>query len=274
MTGTIAQAVAITIHGNSILQRRLALEGDEFQERNSTFKFCESVNFIEHLSDPSKGNETLYAANVRDWFERLGREGAVGFRLSYGASGERTVPDRKLAGFVGGGGQWLIEARGPGSSDFWQPRWQIGNRGSRDRRIWRVFYDRVLSKMPLTEVRPENLQPLRLELKQCLEQIAQFARAQKLELFAQAFESGIARLESPDPLADAGYPDIAPPGFLSPAANQLLGCAQDAWVFGGMGSWNDLGFEGEVQARYDQLSEQLYQLLNRVIVAAANSSAS
>jgi hypothetical protein len=36
-----------------------------------------------------------------------------------------------------------------------------------------------------------------------------------------------------------------------------------------MGSWNDQGFAG--QDRYEHLSENLYKLLNRVIVAAANS---
>ncbi len=45
-------------------------------------------------------------------------------------------------------------------------------------------------------------------------------------------------------------------------------------VFGGMGSWNDIGFEGDDQVLYDRLSEDLYRLLNVAIVAAANASAS
>ena len=52
---------------------------------------------------------------------------------------------------------------------------------------------------------------------------------------------------------------MTPPMAPLPAA-QLLGAAQSAWVFGGMGSWNDLGFEGEDQALYDRLSEELYRL--------------
>jgi hypothetical protein len=43
-------------------------------------------------------------------------------------------------------------------------------------------------------------------------------------------------------------------------------------VFGGMGSWNDQGFDADTQLRYEALSEKLYQLLNRAIVVAANSS--
>jgi hypothetical protein len=40
-----------------------------------------------------------------------------------------------------------------------------------------------------------------------------------------------------------------------------------------MGAWNDQSFKGEAKALYEQLSENLYQLLNSAIVAAANSSA-
>jgi hypothetical protein len=40
-----------------------------------------------------------------------------------------------------------------------------------------------------------------------------------------------------------------------------------------MGSWNDLGLEGETQGRYEQVSDRLFKALNATIVAAANDSA-
>jgi hypothetical protein len=46
-----------------------------------------------------------------------------------------------------------------------------------------------------------------------------------------------------------------------------------AWVFGGMGSWNDQGFDGDDDRIYRELSDHLYDLLNQGICAAANSSA-
>ena len=53
---------------------------------------------------------------------------------------------------------------------------------------------------------------------------------------------------------------------------RLLDACQSAWVFGGMGSWNDMAFDGEVQVEYDRTSEQLFLALNEVILAAANAS--
>ena len=52
----------------------------------------------------------------------------------------------------------------------------------------------------------------------------------------------------------------------------LLDACQSAWVFGGMGSWNDLGFEGPEQTEYDRVSERLFTALNETIQSAANAS--
>lgn len=71
----------------------------------------------------------------------------------------------------------------------------------------------------------------------------------------------------------ATSPVHANPSLLPLEAIQLLSAAQSSWVFGGMGSWNDLGFEGEDQATYESLSEELYGTVNRAIVAATNASA-
>jgi hypothetical protein len=52
----------------------------------------------------------------------------------------------------------------------------------------------------------------------------------------------------------------------------LLEACQTAWVFGGMGSWNDLWFEGEDQGIYERVSERLFEAVNAGIEQAATSS--
>ncbi|GAB3914442.1 hypothetical protein GCM10011575_44990 [Microlunatus endophyticus] len=47
-----------------------------------------------------------------------------------------------------------------------------------------------------------------------------------------------------------------------------------AWVFGGMGSWNDLGFPDEgVEQDYEQLSSTLFAAVLTAITTATNSAA-
>jgi len=45
-----------------------------------------------------------------------------------------------------------------------------------------------------------------------------------------------------------------------------------AWVFGGMGSWNDIGFQDEKDRQlYEDLSDKLYDLVIAALVAGINS---
>ena len=69
-----------------------------------------------------------------------------------------------------------------------------------------------------------------------------------------------------------GY-DFAPESILPAEARQLLAAVHWSWVFGGMGSWNDLLFEGEDQKTYDRISERLFQAVNAAIEQAASDAA-
>ena len=56
------------------------------------------------------------------------------------------------------------------------------------------------------------------------------------------------------------------------AAMQLLFTAGMAWVFGGMGYWNDIGFKDKQDhERYKELTLQLYDNICDVVLAAVNS---
>jgi hypothetical protein len=271
MQGTIAQIVALTAHGNSIL--RGLSESRTFQDQNSTFTHCESVDFLATTPGIFAKKETIWAANPHNWFERLRKEDVHTLKISHGSSGRNDISDRMLVAFVGGGGRWLIETRSAERSDYWQARWQIGDRERRDKRIWRVSYARIHTGKPTEHGQANDLSQLKAELRECLGNIANFSRSHQLDWFTTAFESGMARLDSNTPLDGLYHQDFAPPGFLSPSANQLLGSVEVAWVFGGMGSWNDQSFEGESKTRYEELSESLFSLLNKAIVEAVNSSA-
>jgi hypothetical protein len=68
------------------------------------------------------------------------------------------------------------------------------------------------------------------------------------------------------------HKDLLPEGVIQDSATTLLDAVQSAWVFGGMGSWNDMGFDGDDQSEYIRVSEQLFQALNETIEEATNAS--
>jgi hypothetical protein len=271
--GTIAQVITLTIYGNAFVVGAPAFDVSGFYPANNTFLFCEYVRFVDLRQKGAACEEVAYAVDPPIWFARLKKDGVYAIRMVYGPAvgqnlGDKQIADRMLVGFVGGGGKWLIEAITPNGSDFWEARWDVGDQNRTDDRIWRVTYGRIASNRPTLERPAVDLYELKSRLADNLAAIGNFARMRKLEGFAKAFDAGLAQLNAQDP-----YKGAAPDRALPLAAAQLLGAIRAAWVFGGMGSWNDLCFEGDDQSLYERLSEDLYQLLNAAIGAAANTSA-
>jgi hypothetical protein len=65
---------------------------------------------------------------------------------------------------------------------------------------------------------------------------------------------------------------MLPPDFGPLAARQLVAAATRAWVFGGMGSWNDVWFANPALVqRYKALTPALFEAVLSAIVDGANA---
>ncbi len=271
MQTSLAQMVALTCYGNVAIQGK---DVPKFFPDNSTCQFCESVTFIAGGKPEGGKAQTIPVADSPDtWIQRLSKCSIVALRLHQRAQNQPQISDRYSSGFAGGGRLWRIEAlRQNSSSEFWLNKWEVGNRDSPDRKIWRVTYGLCeLSKtmqMPL-----RGLDDILADLRLALTAIRSFSETNKCGNFTVCFTNALRALDEPQ--ADIGYhKDLFPPGTLSDAAQSILKTAMTAWVFGGMGSWNDMGFNGETQIEYERVSDRLFDLLNEAIEAAATSSMS
>ena len=270
MNGPIAQIIALTCHGNAFLQ---GVDIGQFFPRNSTCIFCDRVTFvILEKSFLRKPKERTAANTPEEWFRYLKTVGAVGVRLSRTARNDPRISDRMTAGFVGGGGTWSMEVLLPKNrSALWVVRWEVWNQDAPEQRIWRVTYGRV-SEGAATKPRPYDLQLTATRLAQALREIHQFSAKRNCGGFTQFFADALDTLDSGGKNLHGYHKDLAPAGYLSDPAGTILDACQKAWVFGGMGSWNDMGFDGEEQKEYERISEQLFQILNQAIAEAANES--
>jgi hypothetical protein len=105
-----------------------------------------------------------------------------------------------------------------------------------------------------------------------MEAIAAFAEEHKLSRWHLIFRQALDILDSKDlvRLTDEGW--LIPTDNYSLIATQLLFAAGKAWVFGAMGSWNDLSFSDEAARQpYEKLSYDLYDCICVSILAAVNS---
>jgi hypothetical protein len=269
MQAQLAQMIALTCHANAGL-RGIAAPASFLG--NSTCGFCESINFFV-TGKPSDGQpqSAVFADSPDVWLRLLPTRSALELRIHQRAHNQPSISDRNASAFVGGGRQWAIEVMRKGPvSEFWLNRWEVGDRNAPDRKIWRVSYGLVATE----PTRPFSLRPLDAiiaDLRIVLGEIRAFAEANQCANFVPSFDAASRALD--DPEAEVGYhKDLAPPGVLTPQAMSLLKAAQSAWVFGGMGSWNDMGFDGAPQKEYERVSDTLFGLLNEAVEAAAASS--
>lgn len=265
--------MALVVHGNAYLQGEG--QATAFPATNSTLTFCEFVKFVDLSRSGANSHETAFAQDAASWLQELRKSGVQAIRMTHGPSKQNLVgtTDRMLVGFIGGGGRWLLETTGTNGSDYWEGRWELGDRDRADKKIWQVTYGRIATNHVSSPQTSIDLESMRQRLAKNLTDICAFARRRNLEGFANAFASGLANLGSSTPGIALYHSDLLTPE-MSLAAAQLISAAESSWVFGGMGSWNDLGFEGEDQTTYEDLSEDLYNLVNESLCSAANSTAS
>lgn len=256
MNGEVAFDLALVMAGNTFLAGsdpgEIADPG--LWQSTAETRYIDCVRF-----EAPTGKSTFWLGppEVADspgaWFAFLKGEGTVGLRLRR-VAGEMGR-NRMLAGFSGGGEQRMIETVRADGADLWRCAWEVG-RQDQEGRIWRVTCTRVARGWPAPPVPDRSLDALADDLRGALTDIKAFADSQDgLENWSEIFAGAL------EALAGEGEP-----------ARRLMDACAAAWVFGGMGSWNDMGFDGGVQAQYDRVSERLYALVSEGPAAAANAT--
>jgi hypothetical protein len=107
-------------------------------------------------------------------------------------------------------------------------------------------------------------------LKHALAEAKSFSERASQESCARCFANALVLLDDPSP-AIPFHPDLLPPSFSELSSRQLLAGACQAWVFGGMASWNDLNFANSpLQNDYNSITVNLYKAVTEAITAASN----
>lgn len=266
MQGNVAQALALVAVGNAALDGR---DVAGFWPNASVFRFSKLCEFL--ISDGAEWRQL--AGDPLEWFEAL-RPWCKGFRLHVTSrplqQNQMNLPEHITVGFVGGGPRWLIEAVGAEHSQIWEGFDRLLDRKDPQQKIWANGYLLQGETAP-QEFTAEPLAPVADALAAVLAEIEQLANDMQAGNFAQCFASARAALKGE--AAPAYYEDIVRYSSLDASAQSVLAAVSHAWVFGGMGSWNDLGAsDDEIGKRYERLSAELFSALERAIAAVANAT--
>lgn len=263
MTGSLLQLMALVAHGNCYLQSSY-LEHD-FYPSNPVFQGCNAVTFV------YSGKPINQITNPTEWFSRLKQNSCQQIYLSYSSIQNSGLPEHIAAAFANGGGNWFIIANFNNYAVYWNEHWQINDNQAHRKKIWSVTYKEVLSNEPIFKCPKDKLSTEHQLLTDILERIERFAIKNNYHSFANFFQDGLKALTSNNPTSFNLAKGLFPNNGYSLQAKQIIVASCLSWVFGGMGSWNDIPIKEEDICDYRKLTRELYSIINRCIEKGINS---
>lgn len=263
MNGELANAIALALHGTAWLRSPSAPPPD-LEGLNSTFQYISSIQFE---PPPRRWRHTEPLTGAGTWLHWLRAQKARRIWLTI-PEATRGPLEPHLATAFSNGGRWALLATGSRPS-VWVPSWDVGDRSAADNRIWTVRFAGAWadgSSVPGQVPIDSSL----ANLSKALLSAEAFAREQGLDTWADWFADALHRTQTGDPEIPF-HPDLAPRPPVTEDAARLLAAAAKSFVFGGMGSWNDVWLrDAEARRRFEEVSRNLYRAMLNAFVAATN----
>lgn len=256
--------MALALHGNAWLSDPSG-PAPSLLPSNSTFRFVHDLG-IDDVAGRWRPRELTFT-DTADWFEHL-RRGRLRRLALADASATGPLPAPVAAGFANAV-PWSLVGASRRRRTAWSGHWEVTRRDDPDERIWSVRLGR-LPAAPDSTVAAPGVAVAADDLDRALGAVMAFASSHGLGNWLGRFTVARGQLSTEAPLLPY-HPDIAPPGSLSPQQHRLLAAAMHAWVFGGMGSWNDLGFDDEQErGELARSTRMLYDAIMAAFLAVTN----
>jgi len=273
----MAQTIAIVTYGNAYLKTGNPKYAD-ISNTHSAFQFVQELKFVGHKKKSTLQNTFL---NTRDWFDAIRRKQGQYLFLGYVADAMGSRPNFKDTAYANTRlSNVLVHYKN--SNEVWRPIWESGASDhllevvaelsgqkppvpkSQKKKVdpeqpWSVQYLGENTDMAfIAEDLPNDIAEDRKNLAEALTNIKSFCRRAKLPEWEKVFQKALTRLTQPLPPGNPEgdlLPDI---GYL-PSVRQLFSICEEAWVFGGMGSWSDLIFKTKkLSKEHEDVSQKLF----------------
>ena len=249
VNGELAQCVMLTSYGNAYLHdaRRVSREVVD----HVAFQHTKTIQF--GLARPFDG-----VTAFRKWVQSLKRGNVVRLWLTDSLAASGDLQAHNAEAFSNANPRGIIAEYPEANNGLWVPHWKF-TRGSK----WLVAYNCYQAPaLPQSE----DLAAITRRLTKAIKSAKQFASGSFqnwVDWFQRALDAIELGRDSVQWFPSFGY---------SALCRQLMAGAASAWVFGGMGSWNDLWFEDKShQNVYTTVTEELYSAVCTAIVASTNA---
>jgi len=258
MTTDLAQMINLTLAYNS----------NNLLVKN---KFYANHNFRFFTSSDVKDDGKLYQFidSPTGWLLSLKMNECQ--RLYIGYINRNNLADNyKTSAFVNGGDKWVTAAKYEDHIEYWASEWKV-NDYNETTTTWNVSFHilKIDSGAKPVITLPNTVEKQKEELRTILTKISQFAdEHQYTKYFVKDFQKSLKYLSDAN-VKDSYLSDLVPDNSLAVENQKLLIAAGNAIVFGGNGSWNDVGLEKNIT--YKKLTESLYKTINDSVLIAVNN---
>jgi len=266
MSQDIARNVAMVTYGNLFLQDC----GNDFDIDRLVTDNCYNLDFVDPPIENIAGSSKVLATDANKWYKYLKDNGAMKLKLFYKPSEHADLPDHISTAFVGGGSHWFIEVQFDSTSDLYLSGWMPSEDMGFNKR--RTHYLRINHEMKHLDDPSLSVDESRENLSTVLRELSEFVNEfDHTKPWLSHFEYALTILREFEPIvAD----EFLPAGIYSKNTHQLIEAAFRSYVFGGMGSFNDMAhmaMSSENHGRHAKLSEELYAAICTAIVSGVNS---
>lgn len=267
MNGELARAIALVTYGNVALHLPEE-KTPELVGRCPAFQYLESLTFNRLrmikgiLSQHHLTQEERIARSTQDWFRAL-RAGKAQHLWLIERERPGEMPPHLAAAFGQEGG-WAIEVDFQKRVEIWTSQTIFLPL----RESWDVRYTGI-SWLRASLLTSPPLDAALARLLSAIETARDFAARIGQRYWVEHFTE-ILDLDDPAYPAQAGtlFPTVGYP----PEARRVLDVAAATWVFGGIGSWNDLPLEDSPYLEtYQEVTATLYHAMMQAFIAAANA---
>lgn len=260
MNAEILQVVALTAYANAYLNDK-KVSFDKSHPAGYGYRNIKFVSKVAQL-DPIAQRELL-ATDPNDWFKFLKKNNVSRLYLTYQMSKNMFSKDHIEATKGKKVGHWNIIAKKQDTNDLWTNYVQ-GEYGEAIN-----YYHLILKDTSFGTLNFPSLETTKLYLNEILSDMISFTTENKLKNWTDVFQKALDTLsiEDPSKLIDENY---FPADCYSLEAKQVMITCDYAWVFGGMGSWNDVSQINDYDL-YSRLTANLYNTICNALAASANS---
>ncbi|MBN1331116.1 MAG: hypothetical protein JXA54_16705 [Candidatus Heimdallarchaeota archaeon] len=197
------------------------------------------------------------------WFKYLNENKFTKLHLVYQPEVKLKIKAHYKHFFDGKGSPWYIFAERGSTYDVWKQQWQaeFGETIS--------YYYLVIEDMELEKISSLSLETTIRFLKIILDELIDYTNRNRLANWSTVFQAALDKFAVKNPL-ELLSEEYLPDDCYTLEAKQILAACDQAWVFGGMGSWSDV-VQVDNYDVYRRLTDNLYDTLNNSVAAAINS---